>query len=324
MLYSASQNNFHILNLLVKTTAAPGVVPQGYLNSVGVAGGGPVQGTTDVTAATTIYYDPYNGNQVPIWNGVSYSILTFPELSLALSGSSQLGSTSYDVCIFNHLGNATAVFGPAWSVSTAGNGARGTGPGTAQLIQNNGLLVNEFQITGNNGVTSYTIPALECTYVGSVLIDATAGQVTTHRTYGQARKFGVWNYYNRLPIVLQAGDPSASWSYSTNTWRESHGATADNVLVFTGMPEEEATITVSQTAGWAMSTNENISSASFSVGIGLNSTTSPNGTVGNASFSFSYSAGVTAQQSASNYVLLAKYILQPSLGLNVANSLEDS
>jgi len=68
------------------------------------------------------------------------------------------------------------VFGPAWATSTAGSGARGTGAGTPQLTYQSGVLVNAVQIAANNGASTYTIPASQCTYVGSVFVDATAGQ----------------------------------------------------------------------------------------------------------------------------------------------------
>ena len=230
VVFSSTQQNFHVLNLVqAASTATPSVTPQGYLNLVGNSNGGPIQGSTDVTAATVVYYSPYVGNQIPIWNGSSFSILNFPELTLTLNSSSQLASTIYDVCVFNNNGAPVAVFGPSWSNSSAGTGSRGTGPASAQITRQNGIWVNAVQIAANNGTNTYTIPALQCTYVGSVAVDGTAGQVSAYRTWGQSRKFGVWNAYNRVAIVLNAGDSTASWSYSTNTFRPSNNATTNSL-----------------------------------------------------------------------------------------------
>ena len=187
--FSATQQNFHIINLVQPSQASsPVQPPQGYLTLLNLANSGPIMGASDITAATTIYYSPYVGNQIPIWNGSSFSILVFPELSLALSASAQASNNIYDACVFNNAGNPVAVFGPAWQTSTAGSGARGTGAGTTQLARQNGILVNAVSISANNGSNTFTIPALQCTYVGSVFIDGTAGQVSAYRTWGSTRK----------------------------------------------------------------------------------------------------------------------------------------
>ena len=120
------------------------------------------------------------------------------------------------------------------------------GAGSAQLIKQNGIYVNAVQILANNGSNTYTIPALECTYVGSVYIDASSGQVSAYRTWGQSRKFGVWNAYNRVPIALQVGDSTSSWAYSTATIRPSNNATANSLITFVGLPEEQVSLTFLQ------------------------------------------------------------------------------
>jgi len=56
---------------LAPSTASAPAPPGGYLNLLGVAGGGPIQGASDVIAATTVYYTPYVGNRVSVWNGSS-------------------------------------------------------------------------------------------------------------------------------------------------------------------------------------------------------------------------------------------------------------
>jgi hypothetical protein len=43
--------------------------------------------TADVAAATTIYYTPYAGNSIPIYNGTVFVPYAFAELSLALNDS---------------------------------------------------------------------------------------------------------------------------------------------------------------------------------------------------------------------------------------------
>jgi len=55
-------------------------------------------------------------------------------------------------------------------------------------------------------------------YLGSIYMDTTPGQVSGHRTYGQARKWGIFNAYNRVPVFLQAGDqPLAGLQHEYDT-----------------------------------------------------------------------------------------------------------
>lgn len=306
--YSATQGNFHILNLVQSAASAtPTQPPQGYLNLLGVAAGGPIQGSTDVTAATTLYYTPYVGNQIPVWNGSSFTILAFPELQIVLSASAQSASTIYDVCVSNQNGTPVGVIGPAWSNSSGGTSARGTGNGSAQLTYENGILVNAVQIISNNGATTYTVPALECTYVGSIFIDGTGGQVSNYRTYGQSRKWGVWNAYWRVPVCLLAGDSTATWNYGTNTFRPSNNNTANSLTVFSGLQQETYNLDFQQSYVGG-------TSGFTTLGIGWNSTTVPSGALG-------VLPTVTNTISATTRAILME---PPSLGINVATSLEAS
>lgn len=274
VVYSASAVSFQILSSIpTATTAGTISPPQGYLTLLSAGSGGPIQ-NADVIASTSVYYTPYVGNQVPIYNGVAFVQATFSELTLSLTGAFT-ASTIYDVCVFSNNGSPTLVAGPAWSTSTAGAGARGTGAGTAQIQRIQGFWVNAVQITGINGATTFTIAANLCTYVGSILIDGSAGQVSSYVTWGQSRKWGVWNAYNRATIQMLAGDSTASWTYNTNTVRQSNGSTANQITVFTGLAEEPVTSSFTQKVG------HSVAGDLLQIGIGVNSTTTFCGLVGN-------------------------------------------
>src|SRR6185437_6820885 len=212
--YDLPNNEFHIVNPSATSssvTSSSLVTPQGYLNLVGQASGDVVQ-IGDVTAATTLFYSPFVGSIIPIFNGAAFINIQFSELTMTLTAAGSPSSTIQDACVFSNNGTPTLVLGPSWTAVSAGNGARGTGAGTAQLTRLQGIWVNAVSIIGYNGLSSFTIPASQCTYVGSVSIDTTAGQVSAFRSYGQNRKFGVWNAYNRQPILLKAGDSTTSWT----------------------------------------------------------------------------------------------------------------
>src|SRR5262249_36586636 len=193
----------------INASTAANVVPppQGYLT---LTSGTPII-SSDVTGATSVFYTPYVGNLIPIYNGTSFTVTVFSEIFCTLV-SAHAASTLYDFFMFNNSGVLTLVTGPAWSNSAAGAGARGTGANTTQLSRINGIWVNTVSIQARNGSSTFTIPANQGTYVGSLFVDGSAGQVSCHLSYGQNRKWGISNTYNRVPVVLKAGDPASTWS----------------------------------------------------------------------------------------------------------------
>lgn len=274
--------------------------PGGYLTP---SSGVPVI-TVDVTAATTVYYTPFRGATVPVYSGTAFTSQAFTELSLSLVAS-HAANTIYDVFVFNNSSVLTLVTGPAWTSSTAGAGARGTGAGTSQLALLSGINVNAVQITGRNGSTTYTIGANLATYLGSISIDSSAGQCSCYRTYGQARKWGIWNAYNRVPICLIGGDPTASWTYNTGTVRASNNDTNNYVAVFSGLAEEQYTVDFFQRTQLGSSAS---STQAMQILIGRNavlSTVGLNGYFGN-----------NGSVVLSNAITSLTYTDPPSLGIN--------
>lgn len=294
------------VNASASTPAVP--TPQGRLTPTSAT---PII-ATGVTSGTAVYYTPYVGNLVPIYNGSSMIPTEFAELTLTLSASHAL-STFYDVFVFSNSGVLTLATGPAWTTMTAGAGSRGTGASTSELTRVKGLYVNAVSMTGRNGATTYTIGANLATYLGSIFIDGTAGQVTCHTAYGQSRKWGVWNAYNRTPIILRAGDATASWTYTTATIRAANGASANSITVFSGLPEE-----IYDFAYSAKATNAN-AGPETRAGIGFNSTTAFSGYNG-ARFVTTNDLGTPDPPS----IPTSNYTAVPSIGMNTVTALEYS
>lgn len=266
---------------------------------------------TDVVAATAVYYTPFVGNLVPIYNGSVMTPTEFAELTLSLVAS-HASNTIYDVFVFSNSGVLTLVTGPAWTTSTIGSGARGTGASTTELTRIKGLHVNAVSMTGRNGSTTYSIGANLATYLGSISIDSSAGQITCHKTWGQSRKWGVWNAYNRVPIILQAGDNTSTWLYNNGTTTRAANADANNCLtVFMGLAEEAAQVRCEQRGLMNSSTS---STLQMSNGIGWNVTNAFSGTRG----VISTNADVVGAN------MVAKYLPAPFLGLSKATACEVS
>lgn len=294
------------------TAAAVVPSPQGYLT--------PTSGTpviaSDVIGASTVYYTPFVGNIVPVYNGSSFVATTFSELQLTLV--SQSASSIFDVFVFNNSGVLTLATGPAWSVSTAGSGARGTGAGTTQITRLNGLWVNSVSVSGKNGANTYTIPASQGTYLGSIFIDSTPGQISCHRSYGQSRKWGIWNAYNRIAIYLKAGDGTASWSLNNATGLHAVNTNSANSLqVFAGLLEEVADLKYS---GQATASITSTAAMVMQVGIGFNSTTLTSGKVGLYSNNNNSGGTIVVSQP----VVGAEFLSVPWIGINTITALETS
>lgn len=289
----------------VNASAAAAIVPapQGYLT--------PTSGTpiivSDVIAATSLVYTPYVGNIVPIYTGAGFNPTVFSELTLTLT-SSQAASTLYDVFVFNNSGVLTLVTGPAWSSSTAGSCSRGSPTALTRL---SGIWVNNILISAKNGANTYTIPANQATYLGSIFIDAAAGQITLHRSYGQSRKWAIWNAYNRTSITLLTGDSTASWSPSGGAFGNTNSNVANSATVFTGLPYDSVYSVYSQVGTASYSNN----TATLQNGIALNSTT-PGGVNG------SVIAGNTTTTGNVTGNGIASYLLLPTIGINKLNMCE--
>ena len=286
--------------------------PEGYLTPVS---GQPII-TADSIGATAVYYTPYQGSWAAAWNGLSISPYQFTQMQLTLSAS-QAANNIYDVFLANNSGSYVIGTGPSWAASggsvTAGSCARGTGGGSTAINRDalSGLWVNTNSMSliyntgsGNNTIT---VPAGRGVYLGSLFIDAAAGQVTCHRSYGQSRKWGIWNAYNRAPVYLKAGDGNANWTYSTATIRPSNGSTANSLTLFSGLAEDTYALKFDQNQF------NNSGSAQTHIGVGYNSTTGFSG--------FSPDVGVSSG-GISKMFGVSEYLTVPALGINVITALE--
>jgi hypothetical protein len=193
--------------------------------------------TADVTAATTLYFTPYEGNTIPLYDGVSsWTNLTFAELSIAVPATT---SQLYDVWVYSNAGVAALEL-TAWTNDTT--------RATALALQN-GVLVK-------TGATTRR-------YVGSFRTTTVSGQTED----SIANRF-VWNYYHRVSRLLQRLETTASWNYTTATIRQANGSALNQVNFVVGVNEDPVTAQVI-----ALPTDTGAAAHAVAVGIGLDSTT---------------------------------------------------
>ncbi len=214
---------------------------------------------TDQLAKTTLYYTPYQGNMVALYNGSAWDVLTFSQLSLTLSGYT--AGTNYDIFAYNNAGVVT-LESLVWSNDTT----RATA-----LVRQDGVLVKSGAVTRR--------------YLGTI---HTANSNTCEDS--AARRF-VWNYYHRVLRILRATDPTDNWTYTTNTWRPFNNSTVDGVgrvAMVIGVEEEPV---LARELGAPSNTTLGVN---FRIGIGLDSTNSPLATLSYTAEAYSASAPVQA------------------------------
>lgn len=206
------------------------MMPSGRLT---LTSGTPVL-TSDVVSATTVYYTPYNGSYVPIYDGTStWTTYQFNELSQATTDTTKspaacAANKNYDIFVWNDAGTLRATRGAAWSSDTA------RGAGNLLTLQN-GIYVNTSTIT--NGPA-----AAKGTYVGTIRTDGSS-QVNmmffpAAASGGAANKMHVWNMYNRILTSSINRDSTATWTYSIATTRAKNGNANNGTSLVLGLSED--------------------------------------------------------------------------------------
>jgi hypothetical protein len=220
------------------TTAVAALVCNGRLTLTSAT---PVT-TSDVTGATNVYFTPYNGNRISLYDGTSWQTVTFTEQTLALGTITN--DLPYDV--FGVLSSgALTLTKLAWSSKTA----RAT----------NVILTQ----AGSEGVYCKSGDATS-RYLGTFHTTATT---TTEDSI--ARRL-LWNCYNRVSRQLLATDATNSWTYTTAAFRAANNNTTDGtgrVAVVVGLSED---IVVCRAISFA---ENNTSGVNALPGIGIDSTT---------------------------------------------------
>ena len=195
--------------------------------------------TADVTAATLVYFTPYTGNQIALYDATlsSWLLVTFAETSLSLG--SDAASKPYDLFAYSNAG-VFALERLVWTSTTA--------RATALTLQD-GILVKSGQPSRR--------------YLGTYTTTATPGQTEDSK----ANRL-VYSYYNRVIKPLQLLETTDSWTYSTATYRQARATATNQVAVTQGWAEDALSVAVAvgmSPSGGSLGT----------VSIGEDSTTTP-------------------------------------------------
>lgn len=194
---------------------------------------------TDVTDATTIYYEPYIGDRISLYNTTlsRWENLQFSQISIAVPATT---NTNYDMYIYNNAGTIT-LEAVAWTDDTTRAVALAYLEGMrVKSTETNKLFIGGFRTTGNSGCVSDN-PAFRF----------------------------LCNQYNRIMKRMYKAFNAATWTYGVvGTWRQCNGSTTNQLEAF--LPQGEENIFYI----WFMLTYVTGLAPNGFCGIGANSTTS--------------------------------------------------
>lgn len=193
--------------------------------------------TADVTGATSVYCTPYKGNQIALYSGSAWVTRTTAEFSLALG--TLTAAKPYDVFCYDNAGTPTLEF-LAWTNDTT----RATA-----LAYQDGVLVKSGAATRRYLGTFYTT-------------------ATTTTEDSVANRY-LWNYYHRAKRPMKRVESTASWNYTTATYRQANGSSSNQLNFLVGVAEDQVEASVTGMA------SNSTSQVYAGVSIGLDSTTTP-------------------------------------------------
>lgn len=190
-----------------------------------LASGGPIP-TSDLIGQSVVYWTPYNGDHICLWNGSFWDLYSSAELSVTLSGLTS--GKNYDVFAYVASGTLKIDLGPTWNSGTAGSDtARGTGAGSTELQIKNGIWTNKNSVT--TAVHGDTISANQGTYLGTIRSTGTG------TTQDSVLKRFVWNNFNRVFRKLLVTDTTSTWTYASASFRQVRAQAGNMVEAVVGL-----------------------------------------------------------------------------------------
>lgn len=257
--YSASLGEFFL-------SATPFVQtqPLDFQGRLTLVQGSPVVKTT-VTNRSVIFYAPYKGNLVSIYNGSTVGAYQFTSGSADMAGQSITLGSSYPANsifdVFDTLVNGAPVLCTvAWSSTTSRV--------ITTLQRFNGFLTNSSTAAcRTTNAATVNMVANQGTYLGSFYTNSTAGEVDFNfggtSSGGTAASLGLWNYYNRVAMNPLVTDNGSAYSYS-GSLRQARASAGNQISFMIGVSEDSFPVNYTFNV-------ETTSSGSVGCGVGFNS-----------------------------------------------------
>ena len=192
--------------------------------------------TADVTAATTIYAVPKTGISISLYDTTVGSWVTRQSSEFSLALGTLTSGKPYDVFCYSNAGTPT-LEALVWTNDTT----RATA-----LAYQYGILVKSGDASRRYLGTFYT--------------------TSTTTTEDSVTKRFLYNYYHRCKRPVLKTDSTASWTYTTASYRQANNAAANQVEAIQGVAEDAVFIDA------RITTTVSATFSACPVGIGLDST----------------------------------------------------
>lgn len=156
--------------------------------------------TLSTASSSTVYFGPYNGQVIAIYNGTTWVPYTISEATLSLSGLSS--GRNYDVFAYVNSGSLTFDLAPVWTNDTTRASA---------ITKLSGIWVNTSSFT--SVIRGHSVSANQAVLLGTI---RTTG---TSTTTGTATQMFIANARNRVPISLSKSAAGGTHSYTSTSLR---------------------------------------------------------------------------------------------------------
>lgn len=208
-----------------------------------LSSGNPVT-TSDQADATTVYYTPYVGNNIYLYDtsATVWRRYVFTEVSLVTSGTTQ--DLPHDVWIYDNSGTLTLEF-LAWTNTTT----RATA-----LTRQNGVYVKTGDASRRYLGTFFSRGASK--YADSTLL-----------------RRNLWNYYHRIPQTVSVTEATDTWDYNS-VYRQVRNTDTNEFTFVHGVLEQQIEV-----EAVCIAKNNTATNVSFNAGIGIDSTSSNSATL---------------------------------------------
>jgi hypothetical protein len=194
----------------------------------------------DVVNSSNVYFTPYKGKSLDIFDGNSWKPYTFSELHLILDATNHVIGNIYDIYTFKDSGVIKIGAGPAWANSVAGSSSRGTGAGTTEIDKSQGLWTNSNQINLiNNSVVYSNVAVNTALYVGSLYTTYNAAasmQFNPGAASGGSNSYlALYNPYNKVSISSYSSESAGGFTTTNATPEPLNGSTHNRINVLDGL-----------------------------------------------------------------------------------------
>lgn len=234
VLYDAGLGKFHLITASGGATGTLVFRPPG--GRLTLTSGVPIM-QNDVASTGTVYYTPYFGNSIEVWDGSVLIPYVFTEItqnydSNAAHTNYQAANNNFDEFIISDSSTSPATLrlctGPAWATQTVRSAvvaytAQGYLANQSSMICRWGTGANDFINVGAN----------QATFVGTV---RTFANGLTKMVMNPAPASGgtpaqllVFNEYNRVLTQANVQDNGAPYTYASATVRPARNSTSNSI-----------------------------------------------------------------------------------------------